>query len=370
MFRSVLLSTATLVLAAQAPAPETPKPAAPAAAPAAAKSVKAAKAAKPAGKKPADAVIATIGKVTVHQSDFQLFLDTTLNDQQRLQLQFVPGAMDRYQDQYLNYMCLAAKAKREGLDKQPGHAKKLAILDMQLLIQSLMDKDGPTLQKKISVTNDEAKAYYQSHLDKFTSPETFTVRHILVGTKGADGKGLSDADALAKAQKIEADLKGGKKFEDAAKEFSDDPGSKDNGGLYEDTPFGKFVPEFDKAVRSQEIGKVGEPVKTQFGYHIIKVEKITPAKTETFDAAKDEAKEQATSERQEQVMQAYLQDVRKEMGFKLVPVAKAAEKAPADGGDADAAAPAAADKPADAATAPAAADQPADNAGQASQEAQ
>jgi peptidyl-prolyl cis-trans isomerase C len=340
MLRSMILATATLVLAAQTPAPEpakpettaaapaveTPKPAeaAPAPAPAAeaapepakaAKATKAAKAAKPA--KPADPVLAVIGKESVRQSDFELFLDTALNQQQRMQVQFVEGARDQYLKQYLEYRTLAAKARKEGLQKQPGHARKLAIMEMQLLIQSLMERDGAALQAKAAVKDEDVKAYFTAHPDKFRTPETFNARHILIGTRAnGDKKALTEEEAKAKADKVLAEIKGGKSFADAAKEYSDDPGSKDKGGLYEDTPFGRFVPEFDEAVRKQAIGQVGEPVKTMFGYHLIEVEKITPAAAQTFEQVKDDAREQVASERQDAVMQGYIDGARNEVGFR------------------------------------------------------
>jgi parvulin-like peptidyl-prolyl isomerase len=252
-------------------------------------------------------------------------METTMTDQQRMQLQFIEGARDQYLNRYLEFKALAVKARREGLQNQPNHAKKLAIMDMQLLIQALMEKDGPALQAKLNLKDDEVKAYFDSHPEKFKTPESFSARHILIGTRAnGDQKALTDAEAKAKADKVLAEIKGGKTFAAAAKEYSDDPGSKDNGGLYEDTAFGKFVPEFDAAVRAQAIGKVGEPVKTMYGYHLIEVEKITPAVAQTFDAVKDSAKEQATADRQEQVMQAYMDKVKKEVGFKASAVPKKA----------------------------------------------
>ena len=321
MLRSVILTTATLVLAAQTPAPEATAPAA--------KTAKAAPKAAPktAPKAAADPVLATIGKEAIRESDFELFLNTTLNDQQRMQLQFIDGAKEQYLNRFLEFKALAAKARKEGLQNQPGHAKKLAIMDMQLLIQALMDRDGPSLQARLAIKDEEVKAYFDAHPDKFKTPETFTARHILIGTQAkGDQKALTDDEAKAKAAKVLGEIKAGKTFDQAAKEYSDDPGSKDKGGLYEDTAFGKFVPEFDQAVRSQPIGKVGEPVKTMYGYHLIEVEKITPAEAQTFEQSKDAAKEQAVAERQEAVMAGYMDGVKKEVGFKASgKVLKAAE---------------------------------------------
>jgi parvulin-like peptidyl-prolyl isomerase len=346
MLRSVILATATLVLAAQNPTPEASKgPSAPdaaAAAPAQAPETQAAaatqdaaaapaqapeaKSAKPAPK-PADPVLAWIGNAPIRQSTFDLFLETALTDQQRMQIQFIEGAREQYQKRFLDYEALAAQARKKGLQNQPKHAKMLAIADMQLLIQALMEQDGPGLQAKAAVKDEDVKAYFTSHPDKFKTPETFSVRHILVGTRASgDQKALTDEEAKAKADKILGEIKGGKSFADAAKEYSDDPGSKDKGGLYEDTPFGRFVPEFDQAVRTQAIGQVGSPVKTMFGYHLIEVEKITPAKAQTFEEVKDTAREQAFAERQEAVYEKYVKDAKDAVGYREV---DAAGKAPA-----------------------------------------
>jgi len=152
MLRSVILASATLVLAAQTPAPEASKPTTPATA-------KAAPAAKKSAPAP-DPVLATVGIETIRQSDFELFLETTLTEQQRLQLQFVEGARERYLTQFLEFKVLAAKAGKLGLQKNPEFAKKLKIMEMQLRIQALLEKDGPALQAKLNVSDDDVKAYF------------------------------------------------------------------------------------------------------------------------------------------------------------------------------------------------------------------
>jgi peptidyl-prolyl cis-trans isomerase C len=336
MLRSLILSTASLFLVAQTPAPGVPKPAEapkpapapkPAEAPKPAPAPKPAEAPKPApapkapeAPKPAapkeDKVLATLGKEVIRESDFERFLDLSMDEQQRMQMQYIPGARDQFRKRYLEFRILAAKARRDGLDKKADYARKLAISEMELLVRALMDRDRPNLQKKLELKDEEVRAFYEKHKDRFKTPESFSTRHILVGTKPqGDGKALTDEEAKAKALKIQQELKEGKAFEAAAKEYSDDPGSKDKGGLYENTPFGRFVPEFEKAVRAQPAGTVGDPVKSQFGYHLIKVEKITPAETQAFETAKDAARQQAQAERQELVMNGYLEALRKELGY-------------------------------------------------------
>jgi peptidyl-prolyl cis-trans isomerase C len=264
-------------------------------------------------------VLARVGKETIRQSDFNLFLDN-LSEQDQMQVKLIPGLRAKYLSRFLDIKVLAAKARKEGLQHQPSHAKVLALLDSQLLSKSLLGRDGPALAAKTTLTEDQLKSYFTTHRDQFNTPPTLTVRHILVSTQDGDGKkGLPDEEAKAKADQIRTEVQGGKSFEAAAKEYSDDLESKDKGGLYENVPFGKLLPEIDQAARSQQIGTVGQPVKTRLGYHLIEVEHITPPASQTFEDAKDAVTEKAVAERQRQVVQEYLEGARRETGFKLAP---------------------------------------------------
>lgn len=319
MLRTLLLPLLSLSLAAQAPAPTAPAPAAPAAG-------------ETEVKRTEDKPIARIDGKPVMESDFLMFLDLAYNPQQRMQIAMAEGAMQQVQQTYLQTRLFEAKARKEGLDKDPAFARKRAIMEMDLLVRALFDRDGAALQEKIKVSDSDVKAYYDAHADQFKTPETFSARHILVGTKdspAADGKGLTDAQAKAKIARIQAALKAGRKLKDLAKANSDDPGSKDKGGLYENIPFGSFQPEFETAVRAQALGKVGQPVKTPYGYHLIQVEKVTPAKLESFEASKEKAQQLATQERQEQVMKEFTDAIKKDIAYEEIPETPAA---PAAGG--------------------------------------
>lgn len=319
MLRTLLLPLLTLSLAAQAPAPTAPTTAAPAAG-------------EPEVKRTEDKAIARIDGKPVMESDFLMFLDLAYNPQQRMQIAMAEGAMRDVQQTFLQTRLFEAKARKEGLDKDPAFARKRAIMEMDLLVRALFDRDGAALQEKIKVSDTDVKAYYDGHADLFKTPETFSARHILVGTKdspAANGKGLTDAQAKAKVARIQAALKAGRKLKDLVKVNSDDPGSKDKGGLYENIPFGSFQPEFETAVRAQTVGKVGQPVKTPYGYHLIQVEKITPAKLEPFEASKEKAQQLATTARQEQVMKEFVDAIKKEIPYEEIPETPAV---PATGG--------------------------------------
>ncbi len=102
-----------------------------------------------------------------------------------------------------------------------------------------------------------------------------SVRHILVGTTdGSTGEELrTEEEALKRAEEVKGKLDAGGDWTALAKEYSDDDGSKEAGGLYEDKEAGGWVEEFKQAANTQPIGEIGKPVKSSFGYHVMKVEK-------------------------------------------------------------------------------------------------
>jgi len=304
MFRDALIALTTAVLAAQAPAPGAKTPA-PATTPV------------PAAVKE-DKILAHIGGRPVRESDFELFLSLALNPQQRMQLGIVEGAMEQYRKQFLDTKVMQAAARKEGLDKHPDFRRKMDLMEMQVLVQELLTRDGESLRSRLALKDEDVKAYYDKHPDKFKTPESFNARHILVSVKGSP-KAKEDApteeEAKARIALAAKALGEGKTWEVVAKEFSDDPGSKETGGLYENIAYGSFVPEFDAAVRSQELGKVGVPVKTTFGFHLIQVEKRNASEIPSFEKAKEQAQQKAQAARQDEVFQAYVDGLKKEIGF-------------------------------------------------------
>lgn len=102
-----------------------------------------------------------------------------------------------------------------------------------------------------------------------------SVRHILVGTidPNTQEELRTEDEALKRAEEVKAKLDAGGDWTALAKEYSDDGGSKEAGGLYEDKEAGGWVEEFKQAANTQAIGEIGKPVKSSFGYHVMKVEK-------------------------------------------------------------------------------------------------
>jgi len=305
MLRASLISLIALGVVAQEPA-QAPAPApAPVAAPAPAP-------------KPEEAVLAKVGGEAITEADFQAAF-RLLGQQEQMQILMIQGGKEEFVKRMAESKLLSVKAKRLELDKTPSYQRALDRTKDDLLAREFLAKEGEALQKKLVVAEADVKAYYDKHPERFKQPDLVSVRHILVSVKqGENPQGLSDADAKKRIAKIQAELKKGAKFEDLAKKYTDDPGSKESGGLYADQDPAAWVPEFGAAARTQPLGKVGAPVKTQFGYHLIKVEARKPARQVPFEEAKQPAEKMAQQERQASVWNELMDSLRKEIPFELV----------------------------------------------------
>ena len=153
---------------------------------------------------------------------------------------------------------------------------------------SYVSLDIETLSKEVELNPSDVQALYDDNQARYRLAESREVSHILL----SDG---SDSEQLEKAQSLIEQLKGDASFAELAKEHSKDPGSANNGGSLGEIDPGAMVPEFDQAAFSLEKGVVSEPIKTQFGYHILKVDNIIGGTLKPFDEVKGEIE---TSERQ------------------------------------------------------------------------
>lgn len=163
----------------------------------------------------------------------------------------------------------------------------------QLRYEKLTDE----LRKDIKV---DEEAYYKENKDQFKVPEQVKASHILVKDE-------------AKAKEIIKKLEDGEDFAKLAKEYSEDPGSKEKGGDLGFFSADMMVPEFSKVAFSTEPGTfTKEPVKSQFGYHIIKVEEKKPAHEQTFEEVKDQINQQLTENQLREKFQEMMNKLKKE----------------------------------------------------------
>jgi len=143
------------------------------------------------------------------------------------------------------------------------------------------------LTPQVTVKPEDLQAFYDKVKNRYSEAEKRHAHHILIAvTDQKDAK--ADAAALAKAKDIEAQLKQGKDFGELAKKFSADPGSAAQGGDLGWADKTAFVGPFTDALFAMQAGQISDPVKTQYGYHIIKLDEIRPAHVRTFDEVRGE----------------------------------------------------------------------------------
>jgi peptidyl-prolyl cis-trans isomerase D len=182
------------------------------------------------------------------------------------------------------------------------------------------------------VTQDELQSYYNQHRDQYRVPEQAKVSHILIKTPlpGPDGK--VDEKGVAEAQKRAEDilkqLKAGAKFDDLAKKYSEDPGSAKEGGSLGWIGKGRTVPEFEKAAFSQPIGQVGDPVKSSYGFHIIRVDARQDAHMKTLEEVKDQIEPILKQQKAQEIAQKQAEDLVQQAKAKGLDAAAAAKGLP------------------------------------------
>jgi parvulin-like peptidyl-prolyl isomerase len=281
---------------------------------------------------PENPVIAHIGNNVYRHDDVFEYWSMFAQKAQIDQMRNNPAQFQQAQASFLETMLLLNKAKKDGLDKTQDFrdkaAKATTNLTNNLLAKEYVELRTPELDRLSTPSEEQMMEYYEEHKGEYQNPALASARHILITVQSAENPNakLSDADALAKITKVALELEAGKSWQEAAKEYSEDPGSVDKGGLYENFNPAQMVPEFAEAVQTQEIGKIGRPIKTRFGYHIVMVESRKPAQTQTFDEAKATIQTKLQEKMRLETWSNFLNNLKIELGY-----AEGAETAKAAG---------------------------------------
>lgn len=191
---------------------------------------------------------------------------------------------------YLIYL----EATKQGIDNIPEYKERIEEFKRMSLINMLLSRE---IEHNISVTEKDAKQYYDAHSDEF-SQDRARASHILVKT---------EKEAEDVYQKIQL----GEDFIQIAKKRSLDAASAVNGGDLGYFSKGQMVPEFEFAVFSMKKGEISKPVKTQFGFHIIKLTDLQKGKKVEFEKMKDSIMKQLKAEKQREVFEQYISNLRK-----------------------------------------------------------
>jgi parvulin-like peptidyl-prolyl isomerase len=162
---------------------------------------------------------------------------------------------------------------------------------------------------KADVTDEEAKKFYEANIAEFQQPDTVKASHILF-LVGKDDSPEVVNKKLEAAKTAEERAKKGEDFAKLAKELSEEPGAKESGGDLGFFPKDRMVPEFAEVAFSQKVGDISDPVRTQFGWHIIKVTDKKAAGTLPYDEVKAQLVAYLKSKKQDAAAQALLKSLR------------------------------------------------------------
>ena len=201
-------------------------------------------------------------------------------------------------DELVSMHLFALKGAEEKLDQTPEFKTAMETFRNQSLARAAIDAS----LKDVTASDEEAKKFYDEHPDQFTQPERVHVRHVLISDD------VTSADAIAK---IQADLKAGVSFDEVAKSRSLCPSAAQGGDLGEVSK-GQMVPEFEAAAFAlKNPGDLSDPVKTRFGWHIIRLEGRTPSSLEPFDNVKPQLLQYLTNEKKNEAFKNAVEGLKK-----------------------------------------------------------
>lgn len=232
-----------------------------------------------------------------------------------------PEQMQEFLEGMIQMQIIGAEAKAQKLDKDKAVALRIEDTINSLLVQEYMKQKVAAVKK---ATDKEIDTYYQSHKGEYVNPAQVRAQHILVKV-AADAKPEEISAAKAKAEGIRKEILAGGDFAKLAEKYSDDPGSKSQGGDLGFFAKDKMIPEFSEVAFSLKKDEVSQPVKTGYGFHIIKVNEITPEKQMDLQEATPVIQASIDNKRREALVDQELDRLKKKYKVRITNQPKAKE---------------------------------------------
>lgn len=236
-------------------------------------------------------VLAKVGTTEITQKDVNA-LHKSVGPEKILNYT-TPEGQKQLLEELISQELLLQDAKNNKLHESEEFLEEVEKIKNSILKQFALRE----LLKKVKVSDEFVKEYYEENLETFKKPESWKAAHILVDTK-------------EESDKIYQEIENGKSFADAAMEYSNCP-SKSKGGDLGFFTAGNMVKEFEDSVKEMKVGEIKNAVKTQFGFHLINLTDKKEASLPTFDEVKVELKNQLTLIHQEKAYIETAKDLKK-----------------------------------------------------------
>ena len=257
-----------------------------------------------------DPVVAKVNGTEIHQSDL------AVAEEEAGQLPpMSPDAKKDYLVQFISDMILVSKAaEAKKMGDTPEFKRKMAFTREKLLMEQLLTDTG-----KSALTDDAMHKVYDEAVKQMGQEQEVHARHILIRAAAGDDKASKEAEDKIKAVIVR--LKSGEDFEKVAKEVTEDPSGKANGGDLGYFSKEQMVPEFSDTAFKLDKGQISEPVKTQFGWHVIKVEDKRLKPMPKFEEVKPQIEQYVTRKAQAELVTSLRASAKIEKMYKTEPPA-------------------------------------------------
>ena len=176
---------------------------------------------------------------------------------------------NQFLEQIINFELIYNYALDNNMKNDPEYIEQVKLIEKDILIQIGVKN----IMADVDITEEEIQKYYESNSEMFKSEESASAKHILV-------------DTLEQMKEIKLEIVNGMSFEEAAQKYSKCPSAAQGGSLGSFTR-GRMVPEFEKVAFELEVGEISEPVKTQFGYHLIQLDEKSSQDVKSLEESRN-----------------------------------------------------------------------------------
>lgn len=273
---------------------------------------------------PSGEVVARIGEDVITVEDFLASLEQ-LPPQWKARAK-TPSGRKQVLEHQIRSELIAVEARARGLDQRPEVKSQIDQAVQRILLQELTQE----WQKEFSLPEEELRKYYEENQSRFQVPEQYRVQHILIKVP-ANAEDSQDRAARERAQEAKRRIDRGEAFEAVAKDVSEDPSASAGGDLGY-VAKGQHHPTFTEAALNLKPGEVSSPIRTPFGWHIIKLIDVKAAEQKTFEEAREEIQRQLLPRKRQEAFESFMASLREKHKVEIYEQKLAAIELPNDTG--------------------------------------